>query len=209
MAETVSGAEAGGAQENAMARGPLRASRADRERVVDTLKVAFAQDRLARDEFDARVSQALAARTYADLAAAVAGLPAEQPATRPPHRTSRPQVGNGAKWAISGLITPAVLAAALAADSLPGDRGYALVALIAACCYFIYWLSAGADMLWEWHSTASPAGRACVRCAHTAAAHHTGTSCEVRAGSLDVRQRCLCVGYVPPGLSPKSVNLTA
>jgi hypothetical protein len=123
-------------------------------------------------------------------------------------RASRLPQGNGAKWAVSGLITPAVLAAALVADSLPRDRGYALVALIAACAYFIYWLSAGADLLWEWHSAASPRALPCVRCAHTVAAHHTGI-CEIRAGSLDVRERCLCAGYVPPGRSPKSVRRTA
>ena len=55
----------------------LRASRADRERVIDLLKAAFVQGRLARDEFDARVGQALASRTYAELAAVTADIPAE------------------------------------------------------------------------------------------------------------------------------------
>jgi hypothetical protein len=54
-----------------------RASRADRERVIDLLKAAFVQDRLGRDEFDARVGQALTSRTYAELAAVHADLPAE------------------------------------------------------------------------------------------------------------------------------------
>ena len=57
--------------------GRLRASHADRERVVDILKAAFVQGRLTQDELDARVGQALAARTYADLAALIADLPAE------------------------------------------------------------------------------------------------------------------------------------
>ena len=56
-------------------RGRLRVSRDDREHVIDTLKVAFVQDRLTKDEFDARVSQALAARTYADMTAITADLP--------------------------------------------------------------------------------------------------------------------------------------
>src|SRR5690242_12594748 len=42
----------------------LRASRADRERVIDLLKAVFAQGRLDKDEFDARIGQALASRTY-------------------------------------------------------------------------------------------------------------------------------------------------
>jgi hypothetical protein len=57
--------------------GRLRASHADREQVVDVLKAAFGQGRLTQDELDARVGQALAARTYADLAALTADLPAE------------------------------------------------------------------------------------------------------------------------------------
>jgi Domain of unknown function (DUF1707) len=55
--------------------GRLRASRADREQVIDVLKVAFAQGRLDRDEFDLRADQALAARTYADLAVLTADIP--------------------------------------------------------------------------------------------------------------------------------------
>jgi predicted lipid-binding transport protein (Tim44 family) len=56
--------------------GHLRASHADRESLVNTLKAAFVQGRLSKTEFDQRVSQALAARTYADLAAVTIDLPA-------------------------------------------------------------------------------------------------------------------------------------
>ena len=63
----------------------LRASRADRERVIDLLKAAFVQGRLDRDEFDARIGQALASRTYGELAAVTAGIAAE-PAAALPHR---------------------------------------------------------------------------------------------------------------------------
>jgi hypothetical protein len=58
-------------------RGHLRASRLDRERVIELLKVAFTQDRLTKDELDARVGQALASRTYSDLAGLTADLPAD------------------------------------------------------------------------------------------------------------------------------------
>ena len=54
----------------------LRASRADRERVIELLKAAFVQGRLARDEFDTRVGQVLASRTYAELAVVTADIPA-------------------------------------------------------------------------------------------------------------------------------------
>jgi len=57
-------------------RGHLRASHADREQVIDTLKAAFVQGRLVKDELDLRVGQALAPQTYAELAALTADLPA-------------------------------------------------------------------------------------------------------------------------------------
>jgi hypothetical protein len=65
-------------------RGRLRASHADREQVIGTLKVAFVQGMLAKDEFDLRVGQTFAARTYADLAALTADLPAGLTAAQPP-----------------------------------------------------------------------------------------------------------------------------
>lgn len=57
-------------------RGHLRASHADRERAIGTLKAAFVQGRLTKDEFDLRVGQAFASRTYAELAALTADFPA-------------------------------------------------------------------------------------------------------------------------------------
>jgi hypothetical protein len=60
-------------------RGHLRASRTDRERVIELLKAAFVQERLDNDEFEARVVQAFASRTYAELAAVTADIPADLP----------------------------------------------------------------------------------------------------------------------------------
>ncbi len=70
-------AEAGG-------RGHLRASHDDREQVIDTLKAAFVQGMLAKDEFDLRVDQALASRTGAELAALMADIPAGLITAKPP-----------------------------------------------------------------------------------------------------------------------------
>jgi uncharacterized membrane protein len=55
--------------------GYLRASTADRERAVDVLKAGFAEGRLNKDEYDARISQAYEARTYGELAVVTADLP--------------------------------------------------------------------------------------------------------------------------------------
>ena len=61
--------------------GRLLAASADRERAVDVLKAGFAEGRLTKDEYDARVAQAYTARTYADLATVVADLPGGHAAT--------------------------------------------------------------------------------------------------------------------------------
>ena len=55
----------------------LRASHADREQVIEVLKAAFVQGRLAKDEFDTRVAQVFATRTYAELAAVTTDIPVE------------------------------------------------------------------------------------------------------------------------------------
>ena len=65
-------------------RGRLRASDADREHVIETLKDAFVQGMLAKDEFDERVGQAFAARTHGDLVALTADLPALPIMAQPP-----------------------------------------------------------------------------------------------------------------------------
>jgi len=71
-------------------RGDLRASHADREQVIGVLKAAFVQGRLERDEFDVRAGQAFASRTYADLAALTADLPAGLAAAQPTPSTWAP-----------------------------------------------------------------------------------------------------------------------
>ena len=68
----------------AAGRGRLRVSHAEREQVIGTLKAAFVAGRLAKDEFDLRVSQAFASRTYAELAAVTDGLPPSRPQSNRP-----------------------------------------------------------------------------------------------------------------------------
>ena len=64
-------------------RGSVGAYR-EREQAIKVLKAAFVQGLLAKDEFDLRLGQAFAARTYAELVAVTADLPAGLPAARPP-----------------------------------------------------------------------------------------------------------------------------
>ncbi len=188
-------------------RGHLWASHTDREQMIDALKAAFVQGRLTKDEFDARIGQTFASRTYAEVATVTAGIPAGLAGAPPPREPSRRPMSNAARWGVSGFITPAIVAAAFALASLRGDGGYGAVAFLIAFVYFMCWLSVGADMLWEWHCMCLPAAQMCVRCGHTAAAHRAPVSCAVRLGSLGLWRRCPCAGYVPPGISPETVDL--
>jgi hypothetical protein len=54
----------------------LRASHADRDRVVEELRIAAGDGRLTADELDERLEAALTARTYRELAVLTADLPA-------------------------------------------------------------------------------------------------------------------------------------
>jgi DUF1707 SHOCT-like domain/Domain of unknown function (DUF4190) len=67
---------AAGYQAQARMSPAMRAASADRERAVDVLKAGFAEGRLTQDEYNERISRAYAARTYGELTALTADLPA-------------------------------------------------------------------------------------------------------------------------------------
>jgi hypothetical protein len=75
--------------------GALRASHADRDHIVELLRVAAGDGRLSPEELDERLDLALTARTYAELAVLVADLPAVgtagSPATAVPSATAQPK----------------------------------------------------------------------------------------------------------------------
>ena len=54
----------------------MRAASADRERAVDVLKAGFTEGRLTQEEYNDRMGRAYAARTYGELMALTADLPA-------------------------------------------------------------------------------------------------------------------------------------
>jgi Domain of unknown function (DUF4190)/Domain of unknown function (DUF1707) len=70
----------------------MLAAATDRERTIDVLKAAFGEGRLTKEEFDLRSGRVLAARTYADLAAIVADLPAGPAGAVMPYHGYYPQV---------------------------------------------------------------------------------------------------------------------
>jgi hypothetical protein len=95
----------------------LRASDADRERVVDTLKAAFVQGRLSKDEFTVRTGRALASRTYGELSVLTSDLPARRSDIRPlpkpvKARQSRRVDKKTVAWAVCMLLLPTTLGAA-------------------------------------------------------------------------------------------------
>jgi Domain of unknown function (DUF1707) len=116
-------------------RSGLRASHADREHVIDMLKVAFVHSRVTKDEFDARVGQAFTSRTYAELAAVTADIPAGQIADQPPGKTvraqARPPVSHAAKARRCVVIALAMMTMATFAPGGPALLLFAPLCLTA------------------------------------------------------------------------------
>ena len=91
----------------------LRASDADRERVIDTLKDAFVQGMLAKDEFDIRAGQALTSRTYAELSAITHDIAAPQPPPKLARAPARKPVNKKTvAWTACAIVLPPALSAA-------------------------------------------------------------------------------------------------
>jgi hypothetical protein len=129
------------------AAGRMRASNADRERVVMLLQVAFAEGRLARDEFGARIGGALTARTYEDLAALTADIPAKTAAApRPPAAPAgvRRPLGRRTVTGAWTLVTLAVMVtdAALTGNAAGPTAGLSLLFVVAFVVAFVSWLYA-------------------------------------------------------------------
>jgi hypothetical protein len=141
----------------AVGRDRLRASHADREQVIGTLKAAFVAGMLAKDEFDLRVSQAFASRTNADLAALTADLPAMLSAAQLPKlvreqgemRVPRP----GRVFTVATVVYAGVWPVAFALPHSGPDHdphaGFALVVL-ATFGYLILLCMLGAQIISDW-----------------------------------------------------------
>ena len=123
-------------------RGHLRASHADREQVIGVLKAAFVQGRLAKDELDMRVGQALASRTYADLAALTADLPAGLARTQPVRKPARAKARPTAIVAV--ILCPAgIYASAGVVHAVLIGNERLLIALMPVFISFVVWMVAG------------------------------------------------------------------
>jgi hypothetical protein len=139
-------------------RGHLRASHADREQVVEVLKAAFVQGRLAKDELDARAGQAFAVRTYGELAAVTADLPPGliiAPQRQPARARTRPPVSKVVAGAALVIPAPAMVAAAFITGSDPLGK----VAILTVLVYFMAWIAAGMQLAANWHDNRSRRGQ--------------------------------------------------
>jgi len=100
-------------------RNRLKASDSDRDRVLDMLKAAFAQGRLTKDEFDARVGQTLVSRTWGDLIALTDDIPA-WPIPRPVRRPAREPSSQPAPALVKAIACAIIAMSAVAVAGMPG-----------------------------------------------------------------------------------------
>jgi hypothetical protein len=99
-------------------RSTIRASDADRDSVVDRLRTASAEGRLAAHELEHRVSTALKAKTYGELDATVADLPGTQRERRPARRAAGVVRAHPALLLVAIPIAMIVVAAMVAIAAL-------------------------------------------------------------------------------------------
>jgi hypothetical protein len=126
--------------------GHYRTSHADRESVIGLLQDAFVQGRLDKDELDTRVSQVFAARTYAELAAITADIPAGLTRASRPAKAVTP-AREATVWSIGATF----VAATLVASTFLDPASFLLVAGIVFGIVF----AAGAQLLYARHEQRS------------------------------------------------------
>jgi hypothetical protein len=136
-------------------RGSLRASHADREHVIGMLQAAFVQGRLTKDEFDERVGQTFASRTYAELAAVTADLPAglagPQPPPAPARATAQPLVTMNVRSGVrASMATTACAVLVWAVYVVTGNIAVFLVAGGATATAFVASFLTATQLLSSW-----------------------------------------------------------
>ncbi len=112
-------------------RGRLRTSHADREHVLDLLKAAFVEGLLTKDEFDMRVGQTFASRTYAELAVLTADLPAGLIGAQPLRKAARAQAPHSENKVVNSCACATLALIALAAALFTGNFGLFFVVVVA------------------------------------------------------------------------------
>jgi hypothetical protein len=134
--------------------GQLRTSHAEREQAIDLLKAAFVQGRVTKDEFDLRVGQALASRTYADLDALTADIPGWVTSAQPSAEDAR-EPGKVLSFKTAARVgavgaSPSVASAAVVMMQSSGVPAVAGVLLVGLTGFFVAGLLAALLMLLSW-----------------------------------------------------------
>ena len=130
---------------------------ADRERTMDVLKAAYGEGRITKEEFDLRAGRTMSARTYAQLAAITADLPAGLTIAKPPQvarMQGEPRIPRPGR--VLAVATAVCAAMWVVAFSLPvsgpdhdSPAGVALAGT-ATLFYVMLLLMAGTPTLADW-----------------------------------------------------------
>ena len=128
--------------------GNLPVSHVGREQVLDALKAAFVHGRLAKDEFDLRVGQVLAA--YAELDAVTADIPTAPTAAQPPETIRKSHnkkliqrgtaAGTGATVALAATIAVAAGGNPVISLVVVGLAGVLVAVLLAGLLRLFSWV---------------------------------------------------------------------
>jgi len=102
----------------AMSQVQMRASTADRERAIGTLKSSFVEGRLTQEELELRVGHVLTARLFPDVIAHIADLPAG-PFGRLPAHPVTPAFPRTSRLAVAGLICAVAAPGTLGISAIP------------------------------------------------------------------------------------------
>jgi hypothetical protein len=126
----------------------LPVSHVGREQVLDALKAAFVHGRLAKDEFDLRVGQVLAA--YAELDAATADIPTALTTAQPPETIRKSHnkkliqrgtaAGAGASVALTATIAVAARGNPVISVVVVGLAGVFVAVLLAGLLTLVSWV---------------------------------------------------------------------
>lgn len=127
-------------------RGRPRASHADREHVLEVLKAAFVQGLLTKDELDMRVGQTFASRTYAELAALTADIPAGLIGAQPLRKPAKAQASHPENKVVNSCACAALAVIALGTALLTGNIGLFFVFVVAILGVLFV---AGGRMVWS------------------------------------------------------------
>jgi len=141
--------------ERAGGRGHFRASQADRERTIDVLKIAFVEERLTKDEFDLRVDQVLASRTYAELTAVTSDLVVSPAAAGPVSTPGRTLAKAAWRAGICMLVAFVIAGAAVLINKEDMSVALALIAAVVAVIAASGFLGYGVIDAWHEHRSRS------------------------------------------------------